>query len=178
MPPAMKLRPITRSTLMMIEPTSDALARSTYPLLIATMATMSSVAFPKVASRKADRPGPERMASSSVARPISRARGIKALAAPMKIIHDGASTILPKMAMGAPIRKMRAPFSIRLRGRRVLKRPSFPVPPVMLSLGAPLRGSSSRSTTILPASLSSSSSGPPGTTSSSVIGPLHGLGPS
>jgi hypothetical protein len=127
-------------------------------LLTAIIAMMSSVAFPKVARRNADRPGPDLMASSSVARPMRSARGMIAPAAPANTIQDDAPTILAAMAIGAPIRKIKAPFSIRLKGSVVLNRPSFPLPPVMVSGGSLSVGSSSRSWIILSASSSSSAS--------------------
>jgi len=51
MPPARNEAPSTSSTLPMIEPVSDALTTSSWPLVNATMAMISSAALPKVALR-------------------------------------------------------------------------------------------------------------------------------
>ena len=59
----------------MIEPTIEALTTSCSPLPRAKRAMISSGALPKVTLSRPPMPGPERAASSSVARPISAAVG-------------------------------------------------------------------------------------------------------
>ena len=60
----------------MIEPTIEALTTSCRPWLSAKRAMISSGALPKVTLSRPPMPGPERAASSSVARPISAAVGM------------------------------------------------------------------------------------------------------
>ncbi len=59
----------------MIEPMIDALTTSCRPWPSAKRAMISSGALPKVTLSRPPMPGPERAASSSVARPISAAVG-------------------------------------------------------------------------------------------------------
>src|SRR5215217_1626897 len=59
-----------------IDPTSDALTTSCSPSPSANRAMISSGAFPNVTLSSPPMPGPDRAASSSVARPISAAVGI------------------------------------------------------------------------------------------------------
>jgi hypothetical protein len=68
-----------------IEPTIEALTTSCSPCPRAKRAMISSGALPKVTLRKPPIPGPERAASSSVARPISAAVGMIPNAAAAKI---------------------------------------------------------------------------------------------
>ena len=84
-PPMSIAAPITSRMLPRIEPISDALTTSWRPSLSAKKAMMSSGALPNVTFRKPPMPGPERAASSSVARPISAAVGITPSAEVMKI---------------------------------------------------------------------------------------------
>ena len=60
----------------MIEPTIEALTTSCSPAPRAKRAMMSSGALPKVTLSRPPIPGPERTASSSVARPMSAAVGM------------------------------------------------------------------------------------------------------
>ena len=60
----------------MIEPTIEALTTSCRPWPRAKRAMISSGALPKVTLSRPPIPGPERAASSSVARPISAAVGM------------------------------------------------------------------------------------------------------
>ena len=75
-PPASIAAPITSRMLPTIEPTIEALTTSCSPLPRAKRAMISSGALPKVTLRRPPMPGPERAASSSVARPISAAVGM------------------------------------------------------------------------------------------------------
>jgi hypothetical protein len=75
--------PMTRRMLPRIEPISDALTTSCRPSL---NAMISSGALPNVTFRKPPMPGPERAASSSVARPMSAAVGMTRSADVMKMI--------------------------------------------------------------------------------------------
>ena len=75
-PPMNIAAPMTSRMLPRIEPTSEALTTSCRPSLSAKKAMISSGALPKVTLRKPPMPGPDRAASSSVARPISAAVGI------------------------------------------------------------------------------------------------------
>ena len=60
----------------MIEPTIEALTTSCRPAPSAKRAMISSGALPKVTLSRPPMPGPERTASSSVARPMSAAVGM------------------------------------------------------------------------------------------------------
>ena len=85
-PPTNIAAPITSRMLPRIEPTSEALTTSCRPSRSAKKAMISSGALPNVTFRKPPMPGPERAASSSVARPISAAVGITPSAEATKII--------------------------------------------------------------------------------------------
>ncbi len=69
----------------MIEPTIEALTTSWRPSFSANRAMISSGALPKVTFESPPIPGPDRAASSSVARPMSAAVGMIPSAAVMKI---------------------------------------------------------------------------------------------
>ena len=84
-PPTNIAAPMTSRMLPRIEPTSEALTTSCSPSLSAKKAMISSGALPNVTLRKPPMPGPERAASSSVARPISAAVGITPSAEVTKI---------------------------------------------------------------------------------------------
>ena len=84
-PPTSIAAPMTSRMLPRIEPISEALTTSCRPSLRAKKAMMSSGALPKVTLRKPPMPGPERAASSSVARPIRAAVGITPSAEVTKI---------------------------------------------------------------------------------------------
>jgi hypothetical protein len=75
-PPANIDTPSTSRTLPRIDPTMEALTTSCSPAPSANSAMISSGALPKVTLRNPPIPGPDRAASSSVARPISAAVGI------------------------------------------------------------------------------------------------------
>ena len=75
-PPASIAAPSTSRMLPMIEPMIEALTTSCSPLPRAKRAMISSGALPKVTLSRPPMPGPERAASSSVARPISAAVGM------------------------------------------------------------------------------------------------------
>ncbi len=75
-PPASIAAPRTSRMLPMIEPTIEALTTSCSPWPRAKRAMISSGALPKVTLSRPPMPGPERAASSSVARPISAAVGM------------------------------------------------------------------------------------------------------
>ena len=68
----------------MMLPVIDALTTSTWCARNATIAMMSSAAFPNVAFRNPPSVGPERFASSSVASPIKPAAGMSEIAAALK----------------------------------------------------------------------------------------------
>ena len=74
-PPASIAAPSTSRMLPMIEPTIEALTTSCRPWPSAKRAMISSGALPKVTLSRPPMPGPDRAASSSVARPISAAVG-------------------------------------------------------------------------------------------------------
>ena len=78
--------PITSRTLPRIEPISEALTTSCRPSLSAKKAMISSGALPNVTFSSPPMPGPERCASSSVARPISAAVGMTPSADAVKMI--------------------------------------------------------------------------------------------
>ena len=99
-PPTSIAAPRTSRMLPMIEPISDALTTSCSPLLSANRAMISSGALPKVTLSRPPMPGPERSASSSVARPISAAGGINATAERKKITVAGASAMSAITAAG------------------------------------------------------------------------------
>ena len=84
-PPTSMAAPMTSRMLPRIDPTSDALTTSWRPSFKAKKAMISSGALPKVTLRKPPMPGPERAASSSVARPIRAAVGITPIAEAPKI---------------------------------------------------------------------------------------------
>src|SRR3954453_582206 len=75
-PPTSIAAPMTSRMLPRIEPTSEAFTPSCRLLFSANSAMMISGALPKVTLSSPPMPGPERAASSSVARPISAAVGI------------------------------------------------------------------------------------------------------
>ena len=83
---------MTSSTLPRIDPISDALTTSCRPLSSANSAMISSGAFPKVTLSSPPITFPERSASSSVARPIIAAGGIRATAETKKITTAEASS--------------------------------------------------------------------------------------
>ena len=99
-PPISIAAPMTSRMLPRIEPISDALTTSCSPSLRAKKAMMSSGALPKVTLRKPPMPGPERAASSSVARPISAAVGITPSAEVTKMIVADACASSSAMAIG------------------------------------------------------------------------------
>ena len=75
-PPASMDTPSTSRMLPRIDPTTEALTTSCSPAPSANRAMISSGALPKVTLRNPPIPGPDRAASSSVARPINAAVGI------------------------------------------------------------------------------------------------------
>src|ERR671939_466415 len=75
-PPTNAAAPSTSSALPRIEPSSDALTTSCSPAPSANSAMMSSGALPNVTFNRPPMPGPDRAASSSVARPMSAAVGM------------------------------------------------------------------------------------------------------
>src|SRR3954468_23662134 len=83
---------MTSRMLPRIEPTSEALTTSCSPFSRANRAMISSGALPKVTLRSPPMTLPERSASSSVARPIIAAGGIRAIAETKKITAAGAPT--------------------------------------------------------------------------------------
>ena len=91
---------MTSRMLPRIEPISDALTTSCRPSLSAKNAMISSGALPKVTLRKPPIPGPERAASSSVARPISAAVGITPIADVMKMMLALACASSSTIAIG------------------------------------------------------------------------------
>jgi hypothetical protein len=74
-PPASIDTPSTSRMLPRIDPTIEALTTSCSPAPSANSAMISSGALPKVTLRNPPIPGPDRAASSSVARPINAAVG-------------------------------------------------------------------------------------------------------
>ena len=84
----------------MIEPMIEALTTSCRPFSSANSAMISSGALPKVTLSSPPMPGPERAASSSVARPISAAVGITPSAEQAKTTLEDASTSLSATAIG------------------------------------------------------------------------------
>ena len=83
-----------------IEPTIEALTTSCRPWPRAKRAMISSGALPKVTLSSPPIPGPERAASSSVARPISAAVGMMPSAAATKTIPAPASRSSSATAAG------------------------------------------------------------------------------
>jgi hypothetical protein len=86
--------------LPMIEPTIEALTTSCSPCARAKRAMISSGALPKVTLRRPPIPGPERAASSSVARPISAAVGMIPSAEAAKTTVAGEPTSSRTTAIG------------------------------------------------------------------------------
>ena len=84
----------------MIEPTIEAFTTSCSPLPSANSAMISSGALPNVTFNRPPMPGPERVASSSVARPIRAAVGITPADAVKKIAVSGASVTFRTIATG------------------------------------------------------------------------------
>ena len=84
----------------MIEPTIEALTTSCSPLPRAKRAMISSGALPKVTLSRPPMPGPERAASSSVARPISAAVGMIPSAEAAKTTVAGAPSSSSATAIG------------------------------------------------------------------------------
>src|SRR5688572_20402151 len=84
-PPTSIAAPMTSRMLPRIDPTSEALTTSWSPSFSAKKAMISSGALPKVTLRKPPMPGPDRAASSSVARPMSAAVGMTPSAEVTKI---------------------------------------------------------------------------------------------
>src|SRR4051794_13699907 len=84
-PPTNIAAPRTSRMLPRIEPISEALTTSCSPAPSANRAMMSSGALPNVTLSRPPIPGPERAASSSVARPMSAAVGITPAADAKKI---------------------------------------------------------------------------------------------
>ena len=84
-PPTNIAAPRTSRMFPRIEPTSEALTTSCRPFWRAKRAMISSGALPNVTFRSPPIPGPERSASSSVARPISAAVGTTPSAEEKKI---------------------------------------------------------------------------------------------
>src|SRR6476661_7731818 len=83
-----------------MEPISEALTTSCRPAPSATRAMISSGALPKVTLSRPPMPGPERAASSSVARPMSAAVGITPSAEAKKISGAPAWATSSAMASG------------------------------------------------------------------------------
>ena len=99
-PPTNIAAPMTSRMLPRIEPTSEALTTSWSPSCRANRAMMISGALPKVTLRKPPMPGPERIASCSVACPISAAVGITPSAEQTKITLAEAWASSSAMAIG------------------------------------------------------------------------------
>ena len=99
-PPTNIAAPSTSRTLPMIEPTIEALTTSCRPSPSANRAMISSGALPNVTFSRPPIPGPERAASSSVARPISAAVGMIPSAATKKIRPAEAPAISSAIAIG------------------------------------------------------------------------------
>ena len=99
-PPTSIAAPMTSRMLPRIEPISDALTTSCSPSRSAKKAMISSGALPKVTLRKPPMPGPERAASSSVARPISAAVGMTPSADATKITVAAAWASSSAIAIG------------------------------------------------------------------------------
>ena len=99
-PPTSIAAPMTSRMLPRIEPTSEALTTSWRPSCSAKRAMMISGALPKVTLRKPPMPGPERIASCSVAWPIRAAVGITPAAEHAKITVASACANSSAMAIG------------------------------------------------------------------------------
>ncbi len=99
-PPISMAAPITSRMLPRMEPISEALTTSCSPSLSAKKAMMSSGALPNVTLRNPPMPGPERAASSSVARPISAAVGMTPAAEVRKITVADACISSRTIAIG------------------------------------------------------------------------------
>ena len=99
-PPTSIAAPMTSRMLPRIEPTSEALTTSWRPSCSAKRAMMISGALPKVTLRKPPMPGPERIASCSVAWPISAAVGITPSAEQTKITVASACASSRAIAIG------------------------------------------------------------------------------
>src|SRR3954468_18156989 len=127
-PPTNIAAPRTSRMLPRIEPISDALTTSCRPAPRANSAMISSGALPKVTLSRPPMPGPERAASSSVARPMSAAVGITP------------SAELAKMSVGlAPA--MSTTTAIGMNGTRRYGQPWPDVRKLPSRIGrSPLRG--------------------------------------
>jgi hypothetical protein len=99
-PPMNIAAPITSRMFPMMDPTNEALTTSCRPSLSAKNAMISSGALPNVTLSRPPIPGPERAASSSVARPMSAAVGMTPAAAAKKMIGAAAWTTSSATATG------------------------------------------------------------------------------
>ena len=99
-PPASIDTPMTSRMLPRIDPTTDAFTTSCNPAASANNAMINSGAFPNVTFRNPPMPGPERAASSSVARPMSAAVGMTPSADAAKINTASAWTSSSTIATG------------------------------------------------------------------------------
>ena len=119
-PPTSIAAPITSRMLPRIEPTSDALTTSCSPSRSAKKAMISSGALPNVTLSRPPMPGPERAASSSVARPISAAVGITPSADVMNTIDADACPSSSATAIGMNgTRKYGHPSPLSRKRRRL-----------------------------------------------------------
>ena len=114
--------PITSSTLPRIEPMIEALTTSCSPALSANRAMISSGALPNVTFSRPPMPGPDRAASSSVARPISAAVGMTPAAETAKITIASACASSRTTASGMNGTRMYGHPSPLNRKRRRLNR--------------------------------------------------------
>src|SRR4051794_16738512 len=146
-PPTSIAAPITRRTLPRMEPTRDAFTTSCSPSLSAKKAMMSSGAFPNVTFRKPPIPGPERAASSSVARPMSAAVGMTPRAEVMNTSAADACVSSSAMAIGMKGTRTYGQPSPLMRKRRNENRPREGAPADMAPepIGALRRGGGARS---------------------------------
>ena len=99
-PPASIDTPMTSRMLPRSDPATDAFTTSCSPAPRANRAMISSGALPNVTFRKPPMPGPERAASSSVARPIRAAVGMTPSADAPKISTASACRISSRIATG------------------------------------------------------------------------------
>src|SRR5215217_6938696 len=99
-PPTNIAAPMTSRMFPRIEPTSEALTTSCRPSRNAKKAMMISGALPNVTLRKPPMPGPDRAASSSVARPINAAVGMTPTADVTKMIVALACATSSAIAIG------------------------------------------------------------------------------